>query len=200
MGVGVERGERGAPACFSNHCGSFLSTCCHKFSTMLTCSGLAMNLDTYGCSLQSGLQGCSLGTAWVQPGCMGCSGVTRRLPPARFSTGASAGPGLGPRPPSRPCCHRQSGPRGGKEGGGAGGKEGVGRAGPETWGGSGAAHKSAPRCKHVCTAPICAAADTMSTGTLSPRAIRTCKHAVGMGVGALGVRSGDGSPQEENGF
>jgi len=39
-----------------------------------------------------------------------------------------------------------------------------------------AAHRSAPRCKHVCTAPICAAAETMRTGTLSPRVIRTCDH------------------------
>ena len=105
VGGGVVGGrvERGRAACLSNHCGSFLSTCCHKFSMTLTWSGLAKNLDTYDCSLQPGLHRAA---AWVQPGCMGLqrlhhkaqhSGLARPLalapvpPPIERSQGGGGG-------------------------------------------------------------------------------------------------------------
>jgi len=46
MGVGSKGsgGGEGVRACFSNHKGSFLRTCCHRCSTTFTCSGLATNL------------------------------------------------------------------------------------------------------------------------------------------------------------
>ena len=122
VGGGVVGGRGGAGsrrACLSNHCGSFLSTCCHKFSMTLTWSGLAINLDTHGCSLQPAAwttQGCSLGTAWVQPGCMGLQAAS----PEGFRRHGSA-PGLGPglgwgpaRPRARAATDR-AGPKGGRE-------------------------------------------------------------------------------------
>ena len=115
VGGGVVGGRGGAGsrrACLSNHCGSFLSTCCHKFSMTLTWSGLAINLDTYGCRLQPGLHRAA---AWVQPGCMGLQRLHQKASAATSAPGL--GPGLGwggARPRARAATDR-AGPKGGRE-------------------------------------------------------------------------------------
>jgi hypothetical protein len=113
VGGGVVGGrvERGRAACLSNHCGSFLSTCCHKFSMTLTWSGLAKNLDTYDCSLQPGLHRAA---AWVQPGCMGLQRLHHKAQHSGLGWGAA-------RPRARATTNRAVPRRGG-----------VGLTGPET--------------------------------------------------------------------